>query len=42
MSFDEKMRLRAKEEDCPLPEGFRERLETKVKEITEGEERPVK
>ncbi len=42
MSFDERMRLRAKMEDCPLPPGFLGRLETKAEEIAEGEERPMK
>lgn len=42
MSFDERMRLRAKMEDCPLPPGFLGRLETKAEEIAEGEESPMK
>lgn len=41
MSFDERMRRRAVVEDYPLPEGFRQRLETKIEEITE-EEKSVK
>lgn len=42
MTFDEKLRLRARTEDCPLPQGFQERLEEKIDEITEKAERPGK
>lgn len=42
MTFDEKMKLRAQREDCPLPPGFRERLEAAVEETMEGGKRPVK
>lgn len=38
MTFDEKLRLRARTEDCPLPQGFQERLEEKIDEITEKAE----
>lgn len=41
MNFDERMKLRAESEDCPLPDGFRERLEEKVNELIK-EGRPVK
>lgn len=42
MTFEEKLKLRARTEDCPLPQGFPERLEEKIDEIVEKAERPGK
>ena len=38
--WDEDLRRRAKEEDCPIPQGFEKRLEARLEELPQGAGRP--